>query len=286
MHGINDFSHYGTVKPICLRRKQHTLIFISIMFLLFISSTWCFKLQSLALSLVPYQRFSFAPNYVCIKPSSFHAFQKLENGTSQTLEFTMRNVPGDGDCMFLAVALATCTSYGLGGNYAFLRAISNETRDVVAQILSVDKGNLHVEGKRIVRVSDLLKSAARNENVSGIEYVNMIRNGTLQGGGPELTVLSNVLRRPISIYEIDTSDEAFTSTWNRDDGKDVPNICPIKCVGSFGQIFQDPCLEIPQSAILQNIQAGAFSWHIHVLVVDSGNGEKHACALLPKVCYF
>jgi hypothetical protein len=272
MKGDNVFVHSPC------RRKQ-TPRFRFIFFLLF---------QSLALALVPFHRFAFAPNNVCVKPKSFHAFQKLENGTSKTLEFTMRNVPGDGDCMFLAVSLATCTSYGLGGNYALLRAISNETRDVVAQILSVDKGNLHVEGKRIVRVSDLLKSAARNEKVSETDYVNMIRNGTLQGGGPELTVLSNVLRRPISIYEIDTSDTSFVKSWNRDDDneKDVPNICPIKCVGSFGEVFQDPCLDIPQSAILQNMQAGAFSWHIHVLVVDSGNGEKHACALLPKVCYF
>ena len=271
-----------------LRKRKPTLRCKSIIFLL-VSCTWYFKLQSRALALVPFQRFAFAPNNVCIKPRSFHAFQKMENGTSQTLEFTMRNVPGEGDCMFLAVSLATCTSYGLGGNYALLRAISNETRGVVAQILSVEKGNLHVEGKRIVRVSDLLKSAARNEKVSESDYINMIRNGTLQGGGPELTVLSNVLRRPISIYEIDTSDAAFATTWNHDDDneKDVPeNICPIKCVGSFGEVFQDPCLEIPQSAILQNIQAGAFSWHIHVLVVDSDNGEKHACALLPKVCYF
>ena len=47
----------------------------------------------------------------------------------------MRNVPGEGDCMFLAVALAAATSSGMGGNDAFLRALSKDTRNVVAQVL-------------------------------------------------------------------------------------------------------------------------------------------------------
>lgn len=256
-----------------------------IFFLTLVAFLW-FHAESLALNGSPFQKFSFAPNNVCIKPSSFYATKKSGNSSDQMLQFTMRNVPGEGDCMFLAVALATCSSMGLGGNYALLRAISNETRHVVAQVLSVEEGNLYVEGKRIVRVVDLLKSAARKENCTPADYIEMIRCGSLQGGGPELTVLSNVLRRPISVYELDMEHEEFLSIWNRPgDEKDVPDSCPIKCVGSFGQFFfQDPCFQIPHSAILQGIQVGAFSWHIHILIVESDR-EKHACALLPHLCY-
>lgn len=220
------------------------------------------------------------------------------------MEFTLKNVPGDGDCMFLAVALATSTSMGLGGNNALLNAVADETREVVAQVLSTPQGHLHVNGKRIVRVRDLLKSAAMNENVSMETYIKLLRNGTLQGGGPELTVLSNVLRRPISIYELDElvyeddvdSIKLGDDTELRNNNTNVqvqktisssiiPSRFRIKCVGTFGDLFKDPCSEIPNPAVISGLLPGAFSWHIHLLILDSGPNEKHACALLPKQCY-
>eukprot|EP00586_Coscinodiscus_wailesii_P014068 CAMPEP_0172505340 /NCGR_PEP_ID=MMETSP1066-20121228/185597_1 /TAXON_ID=671091 /ORGANISM="Coscinodiscus wailesii, Strain CCMP2513" /LENGTH=178 /DNA_ID=CAMNT_0013281909 /DNA_START=285 /DNA_END=818 /DNA_ORIENTATION=+ len=178
----------------------------------------------------------------------------------------MRNVPGEGDCMFLAVALATSTSMGLGGNDSFLRAVSAETRYVVAQVLAAPRGNLHVEGKRIVRARDLLSSAAKGEGLTSVEYLEKLRSGALLGGGPELTVLSNVLRRPIRVYELDDDFE-------KEGG--VPEACRIKRVGCFGDLFKDPCLTIPNSAVVSGVQPGAYSWTIHILVVDAGPGEKH-----------
>ena len=233
--------------------------------------------QSFSLSPPPFQRFTFAPNNVCIKPQHFVATKEDVIGEFQNLEFTMRNVPGEGDCMFLAVALATSTSMGLGGNDALLRSIADETRSVVAQVLSSSDGNFHVEGKRIVRASDLLLSAARKEGLEREAYIKCLREGKLQGGGPELTVLSNVLRRPISIYELEWDEEKYQGT--------VPDMCQLKCMGSFGDIFKDPLAEIPNSAVTCGLQQGAYSWHIHILVVDSGAGENHSCALLPKACY-
>ncbi len=112
---------------------------------------------------VPFQKFVFAPNNVCVLPKSFYS--PMNGNETGSLEFTMRNVPGEGDCMFLAVALATSTSMGLGGNNALLSAVANETRGVVADVLGAGCGHLHVEGNRIVRVADLLKSAARNEGL-------------------------------------------------------------------------------------------------------------------------
>jgi|AntRauTorckE5430_2_1112549.scaffolds.fasta_scaffold00168_4 hypothetical protein len=240
--------------------------------------TYCVLLISKAASFsaqqtVPFHQFSFAPNNVCIRPSSFYCQNDGKNGTQPNLEFTMRNVPGEGDCMFQAVALAASTSLGLGGNNALLRAVARETREVVAQVLSA-KGTLHIEGQRIVRACDLLGSAAKNEQIKEEEYLQLLRNGTLQGGGTELTVLSNVLRRPISIYEL-VWDGVKLSV-------DVPEICAVSHMGSFGDIFLDPLLNIPDHAILSGIQEGAYSWHIHILVVDGGGGEKHACVLLPK----
>ena len=87
-----------------------------------------------------FRRFVFAPNGVCVRPGTFYTADGCGGAANTaaargTREFTMRNVPGEGDCMFLAVALAAATSSGMGGNDAFLRALSKDTRNVVAQVL-------------------------------------------------------------------------------------------------------------------------------------------------------
>src|SRR5210317_901635 len=81
--------------------------------------------------------------------------------------------------------------------------------DVVANYLSSPDGVLYVNNKpvkRIVRCQDLLSSAAKAEGLSRDKYLMRLRQpgklGGLYGGGPELTVLSNILRRPLSIYHL------------------------------------------------------------------------------------
>ena len=224
--------------------------------------------------------FVLAPNGVCLDPPYF------SDGCQR---FIMRNVPGDGDCMFLAVALAAATSMGVGGNNALLRAISLETRAVVAQIMN-SPGNLHIEGDRIVPAKDLLASASRKEGLTPQDYLEKLQKegieGGLYGGGPELAVLSNILRRPISIYELDhklSNGNVILQGDDDDDDDDDDTVCSIQCMGVFGDIFQDPCAtSIPDSAVLSGLQPGAYSWHLHILVLDASPVEKHACVLLPQ----
>lgn len=216
----------------------------------------------LAFSLIPFAEFRFAPNDVCVYPRYLY---------TETQKFTLRNVPGQGDCMFLAVALATLTSMGMGGNQRLLQAIANETRDITASIMESD-GNVVIEGTRIVATKRLLQSAAANEGMTPSKYIQLLRKsgnaGGLYGGGPELTILSNILRRPISIYEMANHS--------------IKEAQAIKCVGTFGQdFFKDPLLNVPQSAVLSSALLGAYSWHLHILVVDVSEHEKHACVLLP-----
>jgi hypothetical protein len=222
------------------------------------------------------EQFQFASNGVCIQPALF--IEQLDSTSNTSRTFTMRNVPGTGDCMFQAVILASLTSMGLGGNDVLLRAISRETRAVVAQVLQ-SEGNLNIEGNRLVPAKDLLLSAARKERLSPEQYLKQLqlegREGGLYGGGPELTVLSNVLRRPISIYELDTRTQP--QQLQND------NSCQIQCKGVFGDRFADPCATIPQSAVLSGLQPGAYSWHLHILVLGvAATGERHACVLLPQ----
>lgn len=241
-------------------------------------------------ALATFNSFEFAKNGVCVRPSRFvaqvgdkqndKAGSDDDNNNAQF--FTMRNVPGQGDCMFLAVALATLSSVGLGGNHELLRAISRETREVVARVLE-SPGNLLIEGNRLVSTQKLLQSAAAQEGLHPKKYLRLLRKegaeGGLHGGGPELTVLANVLRRPISIYELVSNDDTFGGANIEDE-----NSLSIECKGVFcKESFRDPAFGIPQSAVLskKNDLPGAYSWHLHILVVDTSEEAKHACVLLP-----
>lgn len=243
-----------------------------------------------------YQQFIFAPNDVCISPKYF-----VDSSTQQV--FTMRNVPGEGDCMFLATALAAAASMGLGANGVLLRKLAKETREVVADILEFGQNStLAIDSKHGVTAKKLLSAAAKEEGMRPEEYLRRLRLEGSQGGmvsvyetqdwflfftclrahrfhfqyggGHELAILSNVLRRPISVYEL-----LPTMTI-------APKYHPVQCKGVFGdKIFKDPCLALPNSAILSknNQRPGAYSWHLHILVLDSSeDGEKHACVLLPQ----
>lgn len=119
--------------------------------------------------------------------------------------------------------------------------------------------------------------------------------GGLYGGGPELTVLSNILRRPISIYHLKETQNA--------DSQDNSRL--LERMGVFGEgMFEDPGQTIPDSVISNavfftldsrdmqqnNGQSSPLigspmkcSWHLHVLIADASENEKHACVLLPSV---
>jgi len=203
-----------------------------------------------------------------------------------------------------------------------------EMRHVVAKFLSSPEGVLYVNNKpvkRIVRCRDLLSSAAKNEGLSPDEYLMRLRQpgkkGGLYGGGPELTCLSNILRRPISIYHLkQQQSQQQISTANNTTASTATTCCELERMGVFGEgLFEDPCQSIPDSVIsnavfftvdgsklIQQSQSSTTasttaavedassilngissplkcSWHLHVLIADSGNNEKHASVLLPSV---
>ena len=154
---------------------------------------------------------------------------------------------------------------------ALLRAITRETRLAVARVLTTP-GNLLIDDtQRLVSSEQLLRQYSKAAGKTTQEYIDLLqtegRNGGLYGGGPELAVLSNILRRPISIYELD----------------EVVNqeVAQIVCKGTFGS-FEDPLLQVEKSAVLNVNLPGAYSWHIHILIVDANAKDKHACVLLPQ----
>jgi len=342
------------------------------------------------------QSFRLAPNGVCLHPKFFQAVSEKRQQQQQSQQtmvrndtrvkddhqsssneqiFTMINVPGDGDCMFLAVALAATYSMGLtslvlgrksidettkGGlldstpNASFLQAIALDTRRMVAQVLGSPDGYLYISNKKntpaggrttttttstqnknkkkqsvttkptstaiVCKASDLLQQATRQElgmNTTQ-DYLDALVTpgiqGGLYGGGPELTVLSNILRRPISVYELartttrtatggrnvsssstTSSQEQSSSEHSEDPKPSTTTTCPIVCKGTFGDgIFEDPCQKmdiLPQSAVIYSLSSSSSSfigarpatlnWHLHILILDVTPTEKHACVLIP-----
>ncbi|KAL9185256.1 hypothetical protein ACHAXT_003033 [Thalassiosira profunda] len=253
----------------------------------------------------PFRSFEFDKvTGVCRRPAAFQYTD--EDGEKQL--FVMRNTPGDGDCVFHAVLSSVFISMGMmNPDSAFnsmMSAMVLEMRSVVANFLSSPEGILYVDNKpnkkrRIVRCRDLLQSAAQSEGLSADDYLAKLRQpgkmGGLYGGGPELTVLSNVLRRPISIYHI----------IKQQTDAEIDKVCEIERMGVFGEgLFEDPGESIPNSVVSNAVfftvdgsprdessedlssrvsTPYQCKWDLHVLVTDASEEEKHATVLLPSV---
>ena len=256
-----------------------------------------------------FQSFEFdSSTGICRRPASFQYITDKSGEDNQY--FVLRNVPGNGDCVFHAVLSSVFISMGminpdseLFSSYMPMSSMAIEIRNVVANYLSSPDGTLYVNDKprkRIVRCQDLLRTAAKSEGLTTEEYLCKLRlpgrQGGLYGGGPELTVLSNILRRPISIYHL-KQKQSIDENNN--------NSCEIQRMGVFGEgLFEDPGQSIPDSVISnavfftldgrsrQQRQSTSSpllssplkcSWHLHILIVDASENEKHACILLPSL---
>ena len=115
-----------------------------------------------------FRSFDFDSSQICRTPSSFHI-----DDDEETQYFVLRNVQGDGDCVFQAVLCSVFVSMGMLNpdrtNSSFMSALALEMRNVVANVLSSPDGTLYVNNKptkRIVRCKDLLQSAAQNEGMT------------------------------------------------------------------------------------------------------------------------
>lgn len=179
---------------------------------------------------------------------------------------------------------------------SYWHTLARNVREQVAQVLESSQDALLYIGRNrpLVKPRDLLRSATRQEGLSStLQYLESLRtlgrHGGLYGGGPELTVMSNLLQRPIAIYEVATPDGIATTT-----GSSIlrDGICPIVCRGIFG----DGRFDVPPPPLMHagdkdndihdhhnhNSNDGLVDhWKLHVLVVDASPQEKHACVLIP-----
>jgi len=171
---------------------------------------------------------------------------------AQNKPFTLHHVPGDGDCMFLAVTLGQMwQEEGRLLDWRDTKSIetlAGRTRKQVSKVLQSKSAVLAIDSnQRRVSAAALLAQASQGDSGYIPALETMGKDGGMYGGGPELVVMSNILQKRINIYEMD--------------GPPVDDRCELSCEGIFGE--------------------GVFVEELHVLILDMTSREKHACLLIP-----
>jgi hypothetical protein len=92
-------------------------------------------------------------------------------------------------------------------NYRQLKCESDMLRQLAVDCFENNKTMpLFVHGNEVSCVADLLDACSEQYNITNQEYCTRMRNPKEWGGGPEIVVLCNLLRRPIHLYGLGTSD--------------------------------------------------------------------------------
>merc|ERR1719491_298258 len=142
MYHVEDNLSYRNMA----RRRQTTPSFVFI----FIISLVVLKIaavESFSASTQHYAFNTFKFNDVtgiCTCPSSFYC---IDAQSDEKDFFVLRNVPGDGDCVFHAVLSSVFISMGMlspDSEYDTIKSMSRQLRNVVANFLSSPEGTLYV----------------------------------------------------------------------------------------------------------------------------------------------
>ena len=126
-------------------------------------------------------------------------------GTERPVQ--IRQVPGDGNCLFHSISL--CLRYAENGTHWSLPEDMEELyehsrclREQAVQCLSHPRRRLYLQGSERLWAHDLVEAAAQQYALSPEDYCEAMEQESVWGGGPEIVALSNVLRRPIHVYEL------------------------------------------------------------------------------------
>ncbi|KAG7358011.1 OTU-like cysteine protease [Nitzschia inconspicua] len=164
--------------------------------------------------------------------------RKSKHLLSSSPPVTIRQVPGDGNCLFHSIS--TCYAHAVNGTHIDLRNAdtmrwlyqhSTKLRQLAVDCLEGKRTNsnddnddnndnqnnnnikfrnnnknnnrlLFLQGHEYLKSRDLVEAAASQYGISGEEYCRLMRQDSYWGGGPEIVALCNVLERPIHVYEL------------------------------------------------------------------------------------
>jgi hypothetical protein len=126
----------------------------------------------------------------------------------------IRQVPGDGNCLFNAIVVSL-NKVEQGRHYSFdgdnfedLRQCAQTLREKAVTFLEKRPNRaLYLQGDAFIKSQDLLDQFAEQYGITAQEYCDTMRQDGVWAGGPEIVALSNMLRRPIHLYELHVDDK-------------------------------------------------------------------------------
>lgn len=179
---------------------------------------------------------SMVKNVDSSSSSSLKSNNKIDNLNEPVI---IRQVPGDGCCLFHAVAISLNLIQGgrhLRMNDATslrelkimsrslrrmavrcLRSCNNDLRNNNKSAISSDDDKssishantnnkryrrLFIQGCETMATNQLLNDVSIQYGITPEEYCNLMEQDSYWGGGPEIVALCNVLERPIHVYEL------------------------------------------------------------------------------------
>ncbi len=125
--------------------------------------------------------------------------------TDVNKRFYVRQVPGDGSCLFHSIAV-WISFIRYGKHYRFdwrMRSLSNTLRQLAVEMLKTNQ-TFYVENNETITSTDLLAYASEYSNTTVKEYIDKMTRTTEWGGGPEIVALCNHFKCPIHVYELST----------------------------------------------------------------------------------
>lgn len=112
-----------------------------------------------------------------------------------------QQVPGDGSCLFHAIATSLRKVAEQDGNSQSDARIADMLRKKAVDILRVGSNLLGVSpGYPRMRAQQLVDAAATELGVDPRKYCEIMQRRGTWGGGPEIVALCNYLRLPIHVY--------------------------------------------------------------------------------------
>ena len=127
---------------------------------------------------------------------------------------SIRQVPGDGNCLFHSISVAW--AHATNGTHLEMRSPdtmewlyrhSAKLRQLAVDCLEEQRKLLFLQGHEYLKATDLVEAAAAQYGISGSEYCDLMRQESYWGGGPEIVALCNVLQRPIHVYELHVPED-------------------------------------------------------------------------------
>ncbi len=140
--------------------------------------------------------------------------RKKDRINNQNALAMIRQVPGDGNCLFHSISVAW--AHAINGTHLEMRSPetmewlyrhSAKLRQLAVDCLEEQRKLLFLQGHEYLKATDLVEAAAAQYGISGSEYCDLMRQESYWGGGPEIVALCNVLQRPIHVYELHVPEE-------------------------------------------------------------------------------